>query len=84
VSNYWEALLVVFGLVALGYVFLLMTRRGMRRGPAAASAEKGASTARSRDEQFAEELRILWDKTTTTETLRAGEAAQASPVEEKR
>jgi hypothetical protein len=29
-------------------------------------------------------LKILWDKTTTTETLRAGEAAQASPVEEKR
>jgi hypothetical protein len=83
VSNYWSPLFVIFGLVALVCVFLLMTRKGMRRGPAA-SAETGASTARSRDEQFAEELRILWDKTTTMETLHAGKAEQASPVEEKR
>lgn len=65
----WTPLLLVFGVLALIGGYLLMTRRRLRRAPWE-SDETEASTARGREERFAEELKALWDKTTTTETLR--------------
>jgi hypothetical protein len=64
-------------------ILLWVTRPGARRGPSE-SVETEASTLRSQDKQFADELKILWDKPTTTETLLAREEAQASHLEEKR
>lgn len=65
----WTPLLVLFGVLALIGGVLSMTRRRMRRAPWE-SDETEASTARKREKRLMEELKILWDKTTTTETLR--------------
>ena len=65
----WMPLLVVFGLVALVGAVLLMTTRRMRGLPWE-TEETQASTARGREKKLSEELRALWNKTTTTETLR--------------
>jgi hypothetical protein len=83
VTGHWAPLLVTLGLVALVGILLLVTRPGVRRGPTE-WVETEPSTLRSQDKQFAHELKILWDKPTTTETLLAREEAQASPLEEKR
>jgi LPXTG-motif cell wall-anchored protein len=65
----WTPMLVVAGLLALVGAILLMTRRRMRRLPWETD-ETEAQTARGREKRLSEELRALWDKTTTTETLR--------------
>jgi hypothetical protein len=65
----WAPLLVILGVVALVGALLLMTSRRMRGVPWE-SDETEASTARGRQERLAAELRALWDKTTTTESLR--------------
>ena len=66
----WTPLLLLIALVVLvGAVLLIAGRISRRAQPKPDTAE--ASTARSRDQRFAEDLKILWDKTTTTETLRA-------------
>lgn len=79
----WMPLIAILGLVALVIVLSLITSRLMRRHPPEPD-EAEASALRIRDEKFAEELKILWDKTTTTETLRPHDEAQASDLEEKR
>jgi hypothetical protein len=55
----WAPLLVLLGLVAFVGALVLMMRRRMRRSP-----------ARGPHGRLAAELKALWDKTTTTETLR--------------
>jgi hypothetical protein len=71
----WTPLLALFGALALIGAVLLMTRRRLRRAPWE-SDEAEASTARSREKRFAEELKVLWDKATTTETLRPRDDVQ--------
>ena len=71
----WTPLLVVSGLLALVGAVLLMTRRTRR--VSWESGETEASTAPSREGRLAEELRTLWDKTTTTETLRPRDKTKA-------
>jgi hypothetical protein len=75
-------LLVAFGVLALIGGVLSMTRRRLRRAPWE-SDETKASTARGREKRFAEELKVLWDKTTTTETLRPREEAPPPHLEAK-
>jgi len=71
----WTPLLVVFGVLALIGAISLMARRRLRRAPGE-SARPQALSARGREKRYAEELKILWDKTTTTETLRPREEAR--------
>lgn len=73
----WAPLLVLFGLLALVGALLLMTGRRTRRVPWE-SDETEASTARGRQERLATELRALWEKTTTTESLRPSEEPKPS------
>jgi hypothetical protein len=76
----WAPLLVLLGVLALVGALLLMTsRRHMRRLPWE-SDETEASTARGRQERLAKELRALWDKTTTTETLRPRDEPKTGQV----
>lgn len=65
----WSPLLVLLGVLALIGAVLLMTGRRMRRLPWE-SDETEATTARGRQERLTAELRALWDRTTTAETLR--------------
>jgi hypothetical protein len=65
----WTPLLVLFGVLALIGAVLLATKRRYRAAPWG-SNETGAATARGRQQRLADELRAMWDKTTTTETLR--------------
>jgi len=65
----WTPLLVLFGVLAMVGALLLMTSRRLRRAPWE-SDETEAATARGRAKRLAGELRVLWDKTTTTEILR--------------
>ena len=82
VTGHWAPLLVILGLVVLVGILVLVTRRCMRHGPSESVATE-ASTVDSRNKQFADELKILWDKPTTTETLLAREEA-SFPTDEMR
>jgi hypothetical protein len=79
----WTPLLLVFGVLALIGGLLFATRRHGRRRPWETDATE-ASTARGRERRFEEELKILWDKTTTTERLRLGALAQRPHFETRR
>jgi hypothetical protein len=79
----WAPLFVILGLVMLVGILVWVTGRSARRSPSE-SVETDTSTVRSQDKQFADELKVLWDKPTTTETLLVREEAQAPPSDEKR
>jgi hypothetical protein len=75
----WTPLLVLFGVLAMIGALLLMTSRRTRRAPWE-SDETEAATARGRQKRLAEELRVLWDKTTTTEILRPRHGPKTAQV----
>lgn len=61
----WAPLLGVFGVVALmGGILLKVGRRALAKPAAPESTDAG------REQRLADELKVLWDKTTTTEVLR--------------
>jgi hypothetical protein len=63
----WAPLLVLLGVLAMIGALLLMTSRRMRGIPGGSETEE--LTVDRGQERLAEELRALWDKSTTTETL---------------